>query len=192
MAWISGPTSEATSPRRRPGDAAQLRVLYGALIAGAAIFTGMVVALSLAGIVNPAPGSGPPMFVLYAAWGGVAVGSVVVAVVVARKAPAFTAQSLAGAADAEAHVAGSFFVMTLLSGALLEAAALFGGVIVLLTAEPLNAIMAAAPLAVMIAMFPTRRRWERFRRRALGLDEPETEPRFLPPEDSGRDFRSYR
>lgn len=166
-----------------------LQVIYAALIAGAAMFAGIAMLVSMA-MVEQAPEdpAAAPLDVeiLRFVWIGVAVMSIIGVVVVRKKLPQMAAAQFKDSEPSPATLFGPYFMMTIITGAVLEGVSIFGSVILLLGDNPLDLALGLLPLAVMIPFFPSARGFEAFGRQMTGEDPAGG---LAPP---ARDQRRYR
>lgn len=142
------PFEPTPAERQRLG---MLRILVLALGAGAAMF-------ALTGFVAAGPGAtgGQPM-VLRTVWAALAVSELGAYLVVRHGLVPRGGTDLPRDA-----LLGRFASLTLIGAALVEALALFGGIIHLLTQELTDLALAAVPLIGLFFVFPTDARWTRF------------------------------
>lgn len=130
-----------------------LQIIIAALIAGVAIFAIIVLAMKQ----PPSSTFDPVLRVALVIITAVMTISAVAIPAIIRRA----ASRSDGADISEDQLFGRFFVLTIMRAAMLEGAALFGIVIFLLSADPIDLAIAAVPLILMILLaYPSRGRWE--------------------------------
>jgi hypothetical protein len=133
-----------------------LRLLVGALAAGLLIFA--AIAVFMGGSPSGAPPAAPLDVLPAIAWVIVACG-LVAAFVLPR--------TVAGAMRRDETVTddrrrSTFFVLTIISCAMIESGGLIGAVTTLLSGEATDAIVAGAAALAIALQFPTSGRWRRF------------------------------
>jgi hypothetical protein len=161
---------------------APLRMIAAGLLAAPIIFAAIVGAMALgaagqSGAPAPAwPGIGGGQIdlptLLRLIWLALAV-SELPALILVRQAMlkraatvCRTAPQVGRAETLSASIFNIFGTWTIIALAIPESLALLGGVTLMLSGQPLDALLVALPVAVMLALFPTRGRWEAFERSA--------------------------
>lgn len=146
-----------------------LQMIVAALIVGVITFT--IVALALGGMQSgpgqaPAPaqtGSLSMANTLRLVCAALIAGTLMVFPIVRRgQIGVLSRQASGGDAEDRAQIMQAFTATTIIGGALAEGPALFAAVILLLTGNPVDLILVAVPLLVLLSRFPTAGRWESF------------------------------
>ena len=149
-----------------------LQIIIAALFFGSLIFGVIAFLLGPVGQQPPpaTPASGqaaaggmPMPAMLRLVWGALAAGELLMFPVVRRANLKLLVEEPAAdeQADREALMQ-SFRQLSIIAGALADGAALFGGVILLLTGNPMDLLLVALPLLALAIMFPTAGKWDAF------------------------------
>ena len=138
------------------------QIIFGGLMCGLVAFT--VVALVVGPRMSrPPTATPPPVDILRLACGILILATLAVFPLVKRAHLNTLAKVMSWKKDEDDGRKGllaAFGTINIIGGALAEGPALFAMVILLLSANPLDLLLVAVPLAVLVWRFPTRGRWE--------------------------------
>jgi len=163
---------QEVSPQESQGLRA-LQIIVGAMIVGIVVFA--VIGMALGGVAQ-GQGTAPPAAgqtgglsfenLLRLIWLLMVVGLIAAGAVLRRtQVNQAVRVSAADEAIGREDLLRLFTTMTIISAAMAEGAALFGCVMLLLGGAPVDLVFIAAPLLVMLWLFPTPGRWQGFVRR---------------------------
>jgi hypothetical protein len=144
------------------------QVLVGALLAGLLSFTGVVLALQTSGSVTTPPGASPDNVLLIVM--GVLTIATFAGSLVMRRLHIGQLRRMAeqGVEMSDRLLMGRYAIVLILRAALAEGPALFGAVIVLISGNMLGFLGTAFGAIVLLAIFPTRGKFDGFVRDATG------------------------